>query len=72
MIASLQVPSTDTISFHTVTVETNAKEGVAGGVVKGLDVSKLPFFCQVNQINSNFIKVGVVNISHVTSSHVTS
>ena len=63
MISSLNVPTTDTISFHTVKVETNDKGGVAndkGGVVNSrLDVTKLPFFCQLNQINSNFIRVGI-------------
>ena len=58
MISSLDVPSTDSISFHTVKVEANDKGGV-GVANSSLDVTKLPFFCQLNQINSNFVRVRV-------------
>ena len=52
------MPGTESISFHSVEVVAN---NVKEEKDNGFPVHKLPFFCQLNQINSNFVEV-----SHVT------
>ena len=62
VISSLPVPGTESICFHPVKVISNHEEGRASG--DGIfPVKELNFFCQLNQINSNFTEVSHVNIT---------
>ena len=58
MISSLAVPGTDSIHFHPINRHSNLPADQQTNDVDGIDLQKIPFTFQLDDIHTNFVQVG--------------
>ncbi|XP_033646112.1 uncharacterized protein C05D11.1-like [Asterias rubens] len=60
MISSLSVPGTDSIQFHPINRHSNLPSNKPTNGVAGIDLQKIPFTFQLDDIHTNFVQFSVM------------